>query len=183
MNKLEEIIKTKHDTQSDINEHIPTIVKYAKECNHITEFGVRWVVSTWAFLGGYPYKMISYDKDHPSVYGIDIQPLYDISKEIGVDFTFIQADVTTIEIEKTDLLFIDTWHVYDQMKKELELHASKVMKYIMFHDTTTFEFIGESAGHKGIWYAISEFLNENPNWVIHERFTNNNGLTILKRIS
>ena len=46
---------------SDINEHLPTLKKYAKECEHITEMGVRWVVSTYALLMGKPKKLISYD--------------------------------------------------------------------------------------------------------------------------
>ena len=36
---------------------------------------------------------------------------------------------------------------------------------------------------KGLWPAVDEFLQNNPNWILHERFTNNNGLTILKRIN
>ena len=27
---------------SDINEHSPTLKKYADEVDHVTEFGVRW---------------------------------------------------------------------------------------------------------------------------------------------
>jgi hypothetical protein len=34
---------------------------------------------------------------------------------------------------------------------------------------------------KGLWPAIEEFLVEHPEWTLHERFTNNNGLTVLKR--
>jgi hypothetical protein len=34
---------------SDINEHIPTLYEYAKNCEVIAEMGVRGVVSTWAF--------------------------------------------------------------------------------------------------------------------------------------
>jgi len=34
----------------------------------------------------------------------------------------------------------------------------------------------------GLWPAIEEFLKNNNDWVLHERFTNNNGLTILKKI-
>ena len=36
---------SKYD-QSDINEHISVMHKYANECEHITEFGVRTGVST-----------------------------------------------------------------------------------------------------------------------------------------
>ena len=35
---------------------------------------------------------------------------------------------------------------------------------------------------KGLWPAVEEFLESNPHWTLHERFKNNNGLTILKRI-
>jgi hypothetical protein len=32
---------------------------------------------------------------------------------------------------------------------------------------------------KGLWPAITEFLAEHPEWKLEERFTNNNGLTVL----
>ncbi len=34
---------------------------------------------------------------------------------------------------------------------------------------------------KGLWPAIVEFVENNPEWYIKERFTNNNGLTILAK--
>jgi hypothetical protein len=34
----------------------------------------------------------------------------------------------------------------------------------------------------GVWPAIEEFLNSNKEWILHERYTNNNGLTILKKL-
>ena len=37
--KVKEITKT----QSDINEHIPTIIEYGQKCNHITEMGDRGI--------------------------------------------------------------------------------------------------------------------------------------------
>jgi hypothetical protein len=72
-------------------------------------------------------------------------------------------------------------HVYEQVKTELELHANKVRKYIVFHDTTTFANNGEFGG-KGIWPAIQEFIDAHTEWKLTERLTNNNGLTILTRI-
>ena len=29
---------------------------------------------------------------------------------------------------------------------------------------------------EGIWPAVEEFLRDNPHWILHERFKNNNGL-------
>jgi hypothetical protein len=68
------------------------------------------------------------------------------------------------------------------------------------HDTTVDELYGETIRlnmnsgqqslesgfpleeiNKGLWPAVEEFLKSNPNWVLHERYINNNGLTILKR--
>ena len=37
------------DTRSDINEHLPTLLKYGKLVDRITEFGVRGGYSTLAW--------------------------------------------------------------------------------------------------------------------------------------
>jgi acetyltransferase-like isoleucine patch superfamily enzyme len=192
MHDLEEIINRLYTTPSDINEHIPTLIKYASECEHITEMGVREIQSTWAFLGAAPKKLISYDLYNPSKWGGNINTVYDTAAEYGLNFTFIEADVLKIDIENTDLLFLDTWHSYKQVKSELARHASKVNKYIIFHDTTSYAYrdepltsehsdtLSDIAG-KGIWPAIEEFLQSNKKWQLVERFTNNNGLTIIKK--
>jgi hypothetical protein len=181
MQQLEEIYNFKCQTPSDINEHLPTLKRYTEECEHVTEMGVRWVVSTFAFMMGKPKKLISIDIDPVEKHGIKTEDLIELSKSVNVDFTFVVGDTTKIEIEETDFLFIDTLHTYNQLKKELELHANKSKKYIGFHDTTTFAQIGEYK-EVGLWPAIEEFLIANENWVIFEKFENNNGLTILKRI-
>jgi hypothetical protein len=163
--------------KSDINEHLTVLRKYGEQCNHITEFGVRWIVSTWAFLASQPDFLISYDIRHPSSFKADIDNVYASAGK--TEYNFIQADVLKIELEETDLLFIDTLHRYNQLKKELQLHASKVKKYIILHDTETFGEKGEGKG-EGLQKAIDEFLYQNENWRIKEIFTNNNGLTILE---
>jgi hypothetical protein len=77
-----------------------------------------------------------------------------------------------LEIENTDLLFIDTDHTYDQCSKELQMHAHKVRKYLIFHDTNLVKDLNR---------AISEFIEANKEWKIKEVLTNNNGLTVLER--
>jgi len=39
-------------TESDINEHLPTLSYYASLCESVFETGVRGCVSIWAFLDG-----------------------------------------------------------------------------------------------------------------------------------
>lgn len=192
MEKIELIYENHCQSPSDINEHLPTLLSYAKECEHITEMGVRWVSSTWPLLLSNPKKMISYDiARNPR---IDI--VLDIAKEYNINYSFFEADVLKVEIEETELLFIDTLHTYNQLIKELNLHAEKCSKYIILHDTTTFgeideaiyshassEVKSEQVHKSGLWNAVLDFLESDKGkvWEIKERFTNNNGLTILKR--
>jgi len=184
MSQIYQIYKLLCETPSDINEHLPTLYKYARECKHITEMGVRWVVSTWAFLATEPKKMISYDIRNPSEWGVDILDVLKLARDEDINYIFIQDDVLKVEIEKTDLLFLDTVHNYAQLKEELRLHAHKVRKYIIFHDTVTYGFVDESSDEpnsKGIGLAITEFLSENSDWYLREQFINNNGLIVIAR--
>jgi cephalosporin hydroxylase len=186
METLDQIYQRLCSTESDINEHLPTLKKYSEECEHVTEMGVRAIVSTYALMMGKPRKLISIDIKHPDneTNQVDtLQKAIDIAKNNNIDFNFILGDTLNIEIEETDFLFIDTWHIYSQLKTELELHGNKSRKYLGFHDTTVYENRDENGEGIGLWKAISEFLELNPHWQIHERFYNNNGLTILKRIS
>jgi hypothetical protein len=52
MDKVEERYKYVCQTPSDINEHLPTLYKYATECESVFESGVRGCVSSWAFVNG-----------------------------------------------------------------------------------------------------------------------------------
>lgn len=179
---LEEKYISLVNTPSDINEHLPTLMEYSSRCNHVTEMGVRGVVSTYGLMMGKPNTLKSYDIVPIELHGIDRNNLIELGRSNGVNFEFIQANVLHIEIEETDFLFIDTYHTYNQLRDELKLHSKNVKKYLGFHDTTTFGEVGEG-GTKGLWSAIIEFLQESPEWILEKRYENNNGLTILKRIS
>ena len=193
MTTITEQFQLRVNHSSDINEHLETIKNFASECEHITEMGVRSVVSTWAFLAAKPKRLVSMD-----IVQCPVQDAAIAANNEGIDFEFIVADTSNpqLDIEPTDLLFIDTWHVYDQLKVEFKLHSNKVKKYIILHDTTTFGEVGESGSDliinpvtgqmemmrkRGLWPAVEEFLAENTNWTLKERFTHNNGLTILQR--
>ena len=87
---------------------MPILRKYAEKCSHITEFGVRGVVSTWAILAAKPKKLISYDIK----YHTNIEKAKEIAAENNIHFTFCTKNVLHLEITDTDLLFIDTYHTY-----------------------------------------------------------------------
>jgi GT2 family glycosyltransferase/Flp pilus assembly protein TadD len=161
---------------SDVNEHLPTLYALAKECEHVTELGTRGAVSTTALLYAQPKKLVCYDR-------VKCPPVDKLAALAGeTEFVFHQDDVLWVTIEETDLLFIDTWHVYEQLSEELRLHASAARKYVVLHDTTTFGEQGEAAGHRGLWPAVEEFLAQGT-FRLKQRFTHNNGLTVLERIA
>ena len=166
---VEQRIEELSNSGCDICEHFPLMLKYGKQCEHITEMGVRNVVSTWGWIGSNPKKLICYDYRRSN----EIQDAIDTAAELGLDFTFHEADTRAIEIEETDLLFIDTEHTYEQIQKELELHGNKARKFIVFHDTAWAHDMNR---------AIKEFMEANPHWVNEEEVTNNNGFKIIKRI-
>lgn len=157
--------------ESDINQHIEIMHKYANECEHITEFGVRTGVSTWAWLASKAKTVRCFDIQNVSN---NLKFHYESAKETKKDFTFTCVDTAAdkLDIEETDLLFIDTNHTYEQCSKELKIHGHKVRKYLVFHDTTLCPDLNK---------AIDEFLKDNLNWKVKEIFTNNNGLTVLEK--
>ncbi len=175
---VKQLYNSARTTPSDINEHLGVLFHLAKRCQHVTEFGTRTGTSTTALLAAHPRVLVSYDRVClPEVSFLKLAA----DRSRRTRFTFYQANVLSVEIEETDLLFIDTWHVYEQLSQELALHSPKVRRYLVFHDTTTFGEHGESPGHRGLWPAIEEFLNDNQQWRLIARLTNNNGLTILVR--
>lgn len=179
METIDERFKRLKQTPSDIFEHLQTLHDLASECDHVTEFGVRTALSTTAMLAWLKpkAKMISYDLEGTQ----EVDDLFKQCMKEEKDRCFRIADTREVEIEETDFLFIDTWHVADCLIKELERSAPKVRKYIAFHDTETFGEKWETEGHKGLKYAMDQYMNWHAWREVHKVFINNNWLTIRKR--
>lgn len=187
-------------TKSDINEHLPVLNYYALKCNHITECGVREVVSSYAFAMGlknkHPNKLVLVDL----VGNHRINNFMVECRNEGVNVIFHEQSDLTCPLENTDMLFLDTLHVYGQLKRELARWHGYVRRYIIMHDTTIDEWQSEVVRSKefslkslrnelnmsaedltrGLWPAIEEFTSIHS-WQVIGRFSNNNGLTVLGR--
>lgn len=87
--------------------------------DHITEFGVECGRSLFTFMLAKPKRLISYDIIPIEQYGIERKDLKQLALENNIDYDFITGDTTKIEIENTDLLFIDTLHTYDQYESDI----------------------------------------------------------------
>lgn len=160
----------------DVNELFPTLREYASKCRHLTEFGVRGVVTTWAFLASRPKRLVSYDIEYnPNIEGAKKE-----ASKAGISFEFRKESTLEASIEETDLLFIDTTHTYWHLKTELDRHADQVRKFILIHDTESYGNTGADGG-PGEKKAIQEFLLLHPEWFQKEHIEKSNGLTILER--
>ena len=200
----------------DINEHLPTLKEYAHECSSVFETGVRGVVSSYALLYGLVENKTTNDK---LIFLNDIEHcnISEFQKHaqdnaVSVKYAWINnLDLVFSPNETYDLTFIDTWHVFGQLKRELEKFSKITNKYIIMHDTEVDGIYGETRRGtcafqkyyttnrldivanmtnipvneilKGLLPAIDEFLIANTNWIMHKQYKNNNGLTILKRIA
>ena len=192
-----------NNTSSDINEHLPTLYRYARECESILETGVRGCISSWALTKGLlengKEKRLLFMNDLTKC---DINKLLKATSTLPIEMKYKWINNLQLELpQNVDMTFIDTWHVYGQLKRELAKFSKVTNKYIAMHDTTVDAIHGETircrmnaekqskaSGYPieeikcGLQKAIDEFLESNPEWVLDACYTNNNGLTILKRV-
>lgn len=183
---------------TDIYEHLPTLASYASLCRHITECGVRGAISSYALATGIVEtpgaKMIQVDPEtsHAS------ENFRMECERQGLPVVYYDQSDLECPMEQTDLLFIDTWHVYGQLKRELARWHSSVSKFILLHDTEVDKWRGETVRcggdtsarfgipeheiKRGLWPAVLEFLRDHPEWTIREHYSNCNGLTVLARV-
>jgi hypothetical protein len=206
---MEETYKNLCEKKSDINEHLPTLYKYATECKSVFETGVRGVVSSWAFAWG----LKNNDDDTKKLFMNDLSVCETSNVEKACSDNGITVktewknnlELTFEENETYDLTFIDTYHVYGQLKRELEKFSKITNKFIIMHDTQvdaiqgehlrcmwdgTWDNLKRASAETGIptnelmvglLPAVDQFLDNNKEWELHEMYQNNNGLTVLRR--
>lgn len=204
-----EFIKKKYESNcfigSDINEHLPVLYELATNCNTIFETGCNGFRSTYALAHGLlnnknkGKKKILINDELPC----NILELLYVVAENNINFFLKYKWGNNLKLnikEKFDLVVIDTWHVYGQLKRELELFSKICEKYIVVFYTDTDRIYGESIRKKcnfeeqslisgipvdeikkGTQYAIDEFLKKNSNWKVIIEYKNNNGLTIFEK--
>jgi hypothetical protein len=186
---------------SDIYEHLPALAAYASLCTHITECGVRGAVSSYALATGLVEtpgaKMVQVDPET----GPNSETFRVECERQGLPVTYYRQSDLDCPMEQTDLLFIDTWHVYGQLKRELARWHGHVTKFILLHDTEVDKWRGETLRcggdiqalseatgvppeeiQRGLWPAVREFLAAHPEWRLQEHTTACNGLTVLARV-
>jgi GT2 family glycosyltransferase len=162
---------------SDISEHLNILYRMASTVDSVTSISAdNTAISTAAFVYAMPKWCITYCK----LQAPEIIRLRSASKFAGLNYIYEQYR-SGIEIEPTDLLFLDSIKTEEVITRELNEYADKVRKYMIFHDTETFGSVGELPGSRGIWPAIAGFVRQHSEWRLFQHYSYCHGLTILER--
>ena len=143
-------------TPSDINEHLPTLFSYATQCESVIELGVRGCVSSWAFL----YGLLHNNKHTKKILLNDItqcnvSELVNVARSLKVDVNYVWVNDLELQVDDMyDITFIDTWHIYGQLKRELDKFSKVTKKYIIMHDTEIDGIQGETI--RNSWDAVKQ---------------------------
>ena len=146
------------------------LVEQFSGLDSITEFGHYQGCSTAVWLKCLPKKLISIDY---ATY-LPQEEYKAIARELDIDFRIIIEDDLKVDIDETDLLFIDTMHTEDHTYLELKKHSNKVKKYIAFHDVNPEKFTTQ----KGIDRWLSE---ESTKWEKIYHDVDDCGFLVLKK--
>ena len=201
-------IKTKYEKlcneTSDVNEHLPTLYNYAKECESVLELGAGNMISSYALIYGLLNNSQNTNKRHILLNDINecnISCIMDDVVDLNINIEHAWVNDLDLPVRKNyDLTVVDTWRVYGQIKRELQYFSTVTNKYIIILGTSIDSLRGEtmrrkinledtaknscySVGEvkKGLLPAIVEFINENNGWKFKEQFPNTCGLTVLEK--
>jgi len=165
----------------DINEHLPTIrglVEAVGPTCRVVELGSRNGVTTTALMAGGPASILCVDTS-PGPGATKLQK-YQRKYFPRMRYEVRQGHTEKAEPEDCDVLVVDSDpHTLDHVTDELERHAGRCRRFIVFHDT---QIYGEHYGNQpGIMPAIRKWLAAHPEWTMIRRDKNNNGLSVISR--
>lgn len=171
MGMIRTLSRTAEERQDypNIHEHLAELEKAAKGV--VLELGSREGASTAALLSGVEAR-------GGQVWSVDIDPSCAKAWEGHPLWSFVCCDSCDVEKmkskglpEQIDVLFIDSDHTYERVKKELETWAPRVRPggMILMHDTESFPEVKRAA---------KEFLSS-KNFYSEFR-TNCNGLAVIR---
>ena len=189
MELMNRTLKTKNDGGLQYFEHVLTFFSIALQMKtkKILELGVRDGGSSYPFLVA--SKVLGGHVTSVDINSYDWRPPEDLAQYQ----TFIQSDAIDFLInntEKYDLIYVDDWHSYPHVKKELEEidRVSDENTIILLHDLMgnsepnywspiDYDENGEW-GLGGPYRAVEELDKEKWEWMT---IPTNHGLTILRK--
>jgi len=160
-------------------EHHKSLIECANdpEVNVIKELGVCQGATFAGLMMTKPKKLIGYDI--ASRYFNPYKHLFDdYAKQNNLDYEFHEmSSHDPKSVSHVDMLHIDSLHTPSHLGRELSMHAPKVRKYIVLHDTANFK------GSTGLFKTIATYITELEQlWKIHTHYIHRVGYTVLERV-
>lgn len=161
------------------------LMYYASQCKSVMELGVHQGSSLTAILMTKPEKAIGVDvnlnlwKNGSETAGPGLQERAKIfAEENGIELEVIGcSSINPLCKRQVEMLHIDSLHDSNHLRKELNLHANNVSKYIMFHDTAVNNYM--------LYNTIIQYIKDNGNqWkeVLHYDENNTVGHLVIERV-
>lgn len=181
---------------NSIAAHMPTLRDLAYGCRTVVELGCQFGKGATALLLG-----CTDDGNDGVLHSVDLHATgqaRELVARAGGCMIFHECDTRTAPIPPCDMMFVDSFHSFAQVDAELKAHASKVRKYIAFHDTITFGTIAaaddrgnfsmtQNRGQMipleklGVLPAVVDLLMRDPSWQVIRNDKHGHGLIVLER--
>lgn len=121
----------------DIIKHLPVLRKFASNVTSVTELGVRNGIASWAIAAGIADRLAS-GQAFEAYTAVDITraaPI-DCMEEVlkrcsNMAYSFVEGDDLKLEPFRAELTFIDTWHTYAQLAKELQRWGAHTIRFLV----------------------------------------------------
>lgn len=147
------------------------IKKRLRGCNSYTEFGINQGATLAAAMLANPATIRAYDiKFGWYTQAASLFQQYAI--EHSIDYIATECDTLDCIIDPVDVLYIDTQHTYDHLKRELAIHGSKANRFIIFHDTFA---------QPRLKFAIMEYVGANKEWTVVTECNDSVGFMTIER--
>lgn len=181
---LDELFARTAATARDLSEHAETIRDYAARVGSIVGFIKR---GDWEpmLAHGFPMVTLLYQTERSVLTeatskAIKAQSCKGNRRISSFEVITGEADVLEAPAVPCELLVIDRDNDAEFLANVLQRHASEARRYIMIRGTQAFGEKSElDPARPGLWSAMREFLETNPQWFIFEHRPNQYGLTVL----
>lgn len=184
---IDDLFATQSGAPDAMAAHMRVIRDLASEFTCCAEIGIRRGSSTIALLAGCSGTVVSFDPER--------LPCHDkiLKASEGRWIPTYQPSEHCDLPPHTDILVVDGYHNYPQVKMELDRFADKVKHVLVFHDTISCGTVGDGIANprvhqaehlsdtRGIRMAIDELMIRDRSWFIEAHFPNDSGLLVLRR--
>lgn len=184
---IESLFERVKNAPRDLDKHADAIRQMAGEAEHVTAFVKRWEWNPM-LAAGRPKRLIIHQAERSPV-SRQLHAAVKVETDAGAacmieTYTTHEGDGSaslTTEIEPTDLLILDTVHSAERLTAELDRHAEKVRKRILVRSTGAFGVKAEGEDKPGLFAAMRQFIEDNPEWFVARHTREQWGWTLLSR--